>query len=41
MRWLILFAAILVVLRHRANIARLMSGREPKVGGSTVQSPPA
>ncbi len=31
-RTLILFAAVLVVLRHRANIARLLSGQEPRVG---------
>ena len=39
-RWLILSAAVLVVLRHRPNIARLMGGREPRVG-KTVESPPA
>ncbi len=31
-RDLILFAAVLVVLRHRANISRLLSGQEPRVG---------
>ena len=41
MRLLILFAAILVVLRHRTNISRLLSGQEPRVGRSKVDSPPA
>lgn len=36
-RTLILFAAILVVLRHRANISRLLSGREPRVGRKPAQ----
>jgi acyl phosphate:glycerol-3-phosphate acyltransferase len=31
-RWLILFAAVLVVLRHRPNIDRLLKGQEPRVG---------
>ena len=31
-RTLILFAAVLVVLRHRANIGRLLAGQEPRVG---------
>jgi acyl phosphate:glycerol-3-phosphate acyltransferase len=31
-RLLVLFAAVLVVLRHRPNIARLMKGQEPRVG---------
>ncbi len=31
-RTLVLFAAVLVVLRHRANIARLLGGQEPRVG---------
>ena len=31
-RSLILFAAVLVVLRHRANIGRLLKGEEPRVG---------
>ena len=30
--WLILLAAVLVLLRHRANINRLMQGAEPRVG---------
>ena len=34
-RTLILFAAVLVVLRHRANIGRLLSGQEPRVGKRT------
>ena len=37
--WLILFAAVLVLLRHRPNIARLMRGQEPKVGGSRASTP--
>ena len=40
-RWLILFAAVLVVLRHRANIARLMGGQEPKLGRKGVEGRPA
>ena len=35
---LIAFAAVLVVLRHRANIDRLMKGQEPRVG-KRVQEP--
>ncbi len=38
-RMLILFAAILVVLRHRANIARLLNGQEPRVGRKRVETP--
>jgi acyl phosphate:glycerol-3-phosphate acyltransferase len=38
-RWLILFAAVLVVLRHRANIDRLLKGQEPRVGESRAPSP--
>ena len=38
-RSLVLFAAILVVLRHRANISRLLAGEEPRVGRKAVQSP--
>ncbi|MGC1302485.1 MAG: glycerol-3-phosphate 1-O-acyltransferase PlsY [Caulobacteraceae bacterium] len=37
--WLILACAVLVVLRHRENIARLMRGREPKFGQKAVDSP--
>ena len=37
---LILFAAVLVVLRHRANIGRLLSGQEPRVG-RRVETPAA
>ena len=40
-RLLILFAAILVVLRHRANIARLMNGQEPRVGAKRIETPAA
>jgi glycerol-3-phosphate acyltransferase PlsY len=29
---LILFAAVVVVLRHRANIGRLLAGQEPRIG---------
>jgi glycerol-3-phosphate acyltransferase PlsY len=36
--WLILFAAVLVVLRHRANIGRLMQGREPRVGRKEAEA---
>ncbi len=38
-RSLILFAAVLVVLRHRANIGRLLSHQEPRVGGTRSQTP--
>jgi acyl phosphate:glycerol-3-phosphate acyltransferase len=38
-RWLVLFAAVLVVLRHRANINRLLKGQEPKVGRSRAAAP--
>ena len=40
-RLLILFAAVLVVLRHRPNINRLLKGQEPTVGGSHAASPDA
>ncbi|WP_174300529.1 glycerol-3-phosphate 1-O-acyltransferase PlsY [Caulobacter sp. S45] len=39
-RDLILFAAVLVVLRHRANIARLLAGQEPQVGRRAATSAP-
>jgi acyl phosphate:glycerol-3-phosphate acyltransferase len=38
--WLIVLCAVLVVLRHRANIGRLMRGAEPRVGRKAV-APPA
>ena len=38
---LIAFAAVLVVLRHRTNIARLLSGQEPRVGRKRVETPAA
>ncbi|WP_158918077.1 glycerol-3-phosphate 1-O-acyltransferase PlsY [Caulobacter sp. S45] len=37
--WLILACAVLVVLRHRQNIARLTSGQEPKFGKTSGSSP--
>ena len=40
-RWLILFAAVLVVLRHGANVGRLMSGQEPRIGRKDAVSPSA
>ena len=39
-RNLILFAAVLVVLRHRANIGRLRNGQEPRVGRRAAASAP-
>ena len=38
---LIVFAAVLVVLRHRANIDRLLKGQEPRVGAKRVETPAA
>jgi glycerol-3-phosphate acyltransferase PlsY len=38
--WLILACAILVVMRHRANIARLMRGQEPRFGAKDTAPPP-
>ena len=38
---LIAFAAVLVVLRHRANIDRLMKGQEPRAGRSRTETPAA
>ena len=38
---LIVFAAVLVVLRHRANIDRLLKGQEPRVGRKPVETPAA
>jgi glycerol-3-phosphate acyltransferase PlsY len=40
-RLLILFAAILVLVRHRPNIARLMKGQEPRVGKKAASQPAA
>ncbi len=39
-RDLVLFAAVLVVLRHRANIGRLLNGQEPRVGGRAMTPAP-
>jgi len=33
--------ALIVLWRHRANIARLVRGEEPKVGASKAKAPPA
>ncbi|MET0249228.1 MAG: glycerol-3-phosphate 1-O-acyltransferase PlsY [Sphingobium sp.] len=33
--------ALIVLWRHRANIARLVRGEEPKVGASKTKAPPA
>ena len=38
---LIVFAAVLVVLRHRANIDRLLKGQEPRVGRKRAPTPAA
>ena len=32
--WLALFMGVLILIRHRANIARLRSGQEPRIGRS-------
>ena len=37
-RMLILLAAVLVLLRHRPNIARLVKGQEPRVGRPRAES---
>ncbi len=39
-RDLILFAAVLVVLRHRANISRLLNGQEPRIGAKIAALAP-
>lgn len=40
---LALFIAVLVIIRHHANIRRLLTGKEPRIGrsGSGPESPPA
>ena len=37
--WLAAFLAVLVTLRHAANILRLVRGREPRIGRSAPVSP--
>lgn len=37
----VLALALIVLWRHRANIARLARGEEPKVGASKAKAPPA
>jgi glycerol-3-phosphate acyltransferase PlsY len=36
---LCLFMAVLIFIRHRENIARLLKGQEPKIGGSKKPDP--
>jgi len=31
--WLAIFMGVLILIRHRANIARLRRGEEPRIGG--------
>ncbi|MES1157097.1 MAG: glycerol-3-phosphate 1-O-acyltransferase PlsY [Alphaproteobacteria bacterium] len=36
-----LVLAILIFIRHRANIARLLAGTEPRIGAKKAEEPPA
>jgi glycerol-3-phosphate acyltransferase PlsY len=38
---LALFTAVLIFVRHRENIARLLAGTEPKIGGGKTSVPVA
>jgi glycerol-3-phosphate acyltransferase PlsY len=38
--WLAAFMAALIFIRHHANIARLLTGKEPKIGGGKKAPPP-
>jgi glycerol-3-phosphate acyltransferase PlsY len=38
---LALFMAVLIYIRHRANIARLLKGEEPRIGGGKTPPAPA
>jgi glycerol-3-phosphate acyltransferase PlsY len=38
--WLALGMAILIFIRHRANISRLLSGTEPRIGAAKLQASP-
>ncbi len=35
------FMAVLIFIRHHENIARLLKGEEPKIGGGKTATPPA
>jgi glycerol-3-phosphate acyltransferase PlsY len=36
--WLAAFMGVLILLRHRMNIARLLARQEPKIGGGKAQA---
>jgi len=38
--WLCIFMAVLIYVRHAANIARLLKGEEPKIGARTPAADP-
>ncbi|HWE47941.1 MAG TPA: glycerol-3-phosphate 1-O-acyltransferase PlsY [Caulobacteraceae bacterium] len=37
--WLAAFMAVLIFIRHHANIARLLTGKEPKIGAGKTKTP--
>lgn len=39
--WLALALAVLIFVTHRANIARLRAGTEPRIGADAASAPPA
>ncbi|HEY1448144.1 MAG TPA: glycerol-3-phosphate 1-O-acyltransferase PlsY [Caulobacteraceae bacterium] len=38
--WLALGMAVLIFIRHRANISRLLTGTEPRIGAAKLQASP-
>lgn len=37
--WLVTFMAVLIFIRHAPNIARLLKGEEPRIGGGKAEAP--
>ena len=38
--WMAAFMAVLIFVRHHANITRLLTGQEPKIGAGKAKAPP-
>ncbi len=38
--WMAAFMAVLIFVRHHANIARLLTGQEPRIGAGKAKAPP-